>query len=223
VGWLDIAERAGLMPDLGTWVLDESVRQAAAWIDLLGVDRAPAVHVNVSARQLDVPGFSQVVFDTVERHRLPPHQLVLELTETYLAQVSGGLVAELDALARMGIRIAADDYGTGYSPLTRIVDLPISIIKIDRQFVSPIANARRALGVVTSLVQLASTLDLEIVAEGVETAEQASILTSLGCTTAQGYLWSPAIAPVEFLRLLADRATDAMPRRPGDIRSMYLG
>jgi diguanylate cyclase (GGDEF)-like protein len=210
--WLDVAERAGLMPELGAWALDRSVAQAKHWIELVGVDAAPIVHVNVSARQLDQPGFSTIVFETLARHDFPPAKLVLELTETFLARVSPELVVELEELDRFGVRIAADDFGTGFSPLTRVLELPISMIKIDRQFISNAAADERALGIVDTLVQLSAALRIDVVAEGVETQAQLEVLRQLGCRSAQGYLWSRPVPADEFAATLAPAMSVLTPR-----------
>jgi diguanylate cyclase (GGDEF)-like protein len=203
--WLDIAERAGLLPELGAWALDRSISHAKQWIDMLGTERAPIVHVNVSARQLDQPGFARVVIDTLSRHDFPADKVVLELTETFLARVGPELVEELETLDRLGVRIAADDFGTGFSPLTRVLELPISMIKIDRQFIASAVTDERALGIVATLLQLAAALEIDVVAEGVETAEQLEVLRRLGCRSAQGYLWSRPVPGDEFVATLAAR------------------
>lgn len=210
--WLDIAERSGMMPKLGAWALDRAVSEAAKWINAVGVERAPIVHVNVSARQLDQPGFDTMVLATLDRHRFPPTKLILELTETFLAHVSAELVDELRLLNESGVRIAADDFGTGYSPLTRIIELPISMIKIDRQFVWNAVEDARSRAIVDSLLQLANTLDVDVVAEGVETSEQLDLLHKLDCRLAQGYLWSRPVAPEAFLAMLVERDGQRSPR-----------
>lgn len=110
-------------------------------------------------------------------------------------------------LSDLGVRLAADDFGTGYSPLTRITELPVRMIKIDKQFIDGITTDPRSLAITTSLVDLARTLGLELVAEGIEHRDQAELLRSLGCKSGQGYLWSRPLPPQEFLALLADRTT----------------
>lgn len=187
--WLDVAEAVGLMPELGTWVLRRSCELAAAWPEASG-GPAPAVHVNVSARQLEVPGFVEVVHEVLAETGLEPGRLVLEFTETHLDTVSEALLDDLARLRRNGIALAADDFGTGYSPLTRITELPVSMIKIDRRFVAAMLDDVRSQAIVTTLVRLSDSLGLDLVAEGVETAEQAQALRMLGCPTGQGYLWS---------------------------------
>lgn len=212
--WLDIAERLGMMPELGAWVLDRSIVHAAEWIETVGVGRAPILHVNVSARQLDNPGFARTVLETLERHAFPPTKLVLELTETFLAHVSAELVDELRLLDDIGVRIAADDFGTGYSPLTRIIELPISMIKIDRQFVWNAVSDARCQAIVGALVQLSTTLGVDVVAEGVETADQLDLLRRLDCRSAQGYLWSAPVTADAFLDQLARQQRAEQSIRP---------
>jgi len=204
--FLPVAERAGMMVDIGAWVLDEACRQAASWIEQFGVDAAPCVHVNVSARQLDERGFADIALATLRRRGLPPHKLVLELTETYLAEVDESLIAEFEILAGQGVRFAADDYGTGYSPLTRIIELPISMIKIDQRFVRSATDNQRALAVVSSLANLARSLGLEAVAEGVESVDHARVLRDMGIRSAQGHLWYRAMSATAFHALLNQTA-----------------
>lgn len=209
--FLHVAERSGMMPTIGRWVLDEACRQAAGWIKRVGSANAPGVHVNVSARQLDAIGFGEMVMATLDRHQLPPEKLVLELTETYLAEVDEDLLIEFEALARHGIRLAADDYGTGYSPLTRIIELPVSMIKIDQQFVSAVTTDHRSLAIVSSLTELARTLELDVVAEGVETEAHARVLHELGIHLGQGHLWHPAMRPSDFDKLVDTSLRSAPP------------
>ncbi|EYR63361.1 diguanylate cyclase [Actinotalea ferrariae CF5-4] len=204
--WLDVAERCGLMPELGAWVLDEACTLAAAWTD--DAPRPVTVHVNVSARQLEQEGFVDVVRGALVRSGLAPERLVLEFTETHLEEVSDALLQDLVSLRESGIGLAADDYGTGYSPLTRIIELPLSMIKIDKRFVGDMLEDVRSRAIVTTLVRLGQSLGLEVVAEGVETPQQAVQLSELGCASGQGYLWSRPVPPEEFTaRLLPGTGT----------------
>ncbi|WP_188037190.1 EAL domain-containing protein [Actinotalea sp. JY-7885] len=199
--WLDVAEACGLMPELGAWILRRSCELAAAWPQSVA-EVTPAVHVNVSARQLEVPGFVADVHRVLAETGLPPARLVLEFTETQLDTVSEALLADLATLRRAGIGLAADDFGTGYSPLTRIIELPISMVKVDQRFVAGMLDDVRSQAIVTTLVRLTDSLGLALVAEGVETQEQAQALQMLGCTAGQGFLWSrPVPADVFHERL----------------------
>ena len=196
--FLDVAESSGLMPEIGAWVLRRSCELAMTWP---GADdgTGPAVHVNVSARQLDVPGFFDVVREVLTDTGLSPQRLVLEFTETQLDEVSDALLADLAELRSAGIGLAADDFGTGYSPLTRITELPLTMLKIDRRFVGAMLDDVRSQAIVTTLVRLSESLGLALVAEGVETEAQAAALRLVGCPTAQGYLWSRPLPAAGFL------------------------
>nr|WP_297429636.1 EAL domain-containing protein [uncultured Actinotalea sp.] len=211
--WLDVAESGGLMPELGAWVLQEACAAAAAWPVPDG-GRPVAVHVNVSARQLEAEGFVDTVRDVLARTGLPPERLVLEFTETHLDEVTEALVEDLVELRQTGIGMAADDYGTGYSPLTRIIELPLTMIKIDRRFVGDMLDDVRSGAVVTTLVRLGQTLGLDVVAEGVETPAQADALAGLGCRHGQGYLWSRPVPAEAFAVLPVVGATPARPPAP---------
>ena len=196
--WLPLVERSGLMSELGAWILDESIRQATEWLETVGPTAAPAVHVNVSGSQFEHDGFADLVISTLERHGYPPEFLVLELTETFLARTDDTLRDEFAKLADRGVKLAADDFGTGFSPLARVVELPIHMIKIDRLFVKDLGDDPRSSAVVSALIRLSSELGIDVVAEGIETEEQRDILTALGCCTGQGFLWSPAIDARSF-------------------------
>lgn len=221
--WLDVAERCGLMPRLGAWVLQEACRLALTWPGgdapddgaAAGAGRGGApvvVHVNVSARQLEQDCFLSTVREALDRTGLPPGRLVLEFTETHLDEVTDALLEDLVRLREMGIGLAADDYGTGYSPLTRIIELPLSMIKIDRRFVGDMLEDVRSRAVVTTLLRLGQSLGLEVVAEGVETPAAAAALAELGCLTGQGYLWSRPLPPEEFARGLRTARAVPAPR-----------
>jgi diguanylate cyclase (GGDEF)-like protein/PAS domain S-box-containing protein len=200
--FLPIAEGAGMMDEIGAWALDESCRSACEWIDLVGPAAAPIVHVNVSARQIDRPGLHATVTSALHRHALPASKLVLELTETYLAEMNPEVMVELHALVEAGVEIAADDYGTGYSPLTRVTEMPIHIIKIDQRFVRAAITDTRAHAVVASLNDLARRIGLKVIAEGVEDAHTAETMRQIGIRQAQGFLWQPGLTPGRFAELL---------------------
>ena len=186
--WLDVAEAAGLMPELGGWVLRESCRAAAGW----AAAGTPAqVHVNVSARQLEAPGVAESVHEVLAGTGLTADRLVLEVTETQLDEIGDPLARDLAGLRSMGVGLAADDFGTGYSALTRLVDLPVTMIKIDRRFVEDMDHDRRSRAVVTALIGLSTSLGLGLVAEGIESQAQAAELRRLGARHGQGFLWAP--------------------------------
>ncbi|GIE85657.1 PAS domain S-box-containing protein/diguanylate cyclase (GGDEF) domain-containing protein [Actinoplanes regularis] len=184
--FIPTAERNGLIVELGTWVLRTACAQAARWIAELG-DLAPdRVSVNVSARQLNQPGFAHVVTAALTETGLSAERLIVEVTET--AVFNGRrAVQTLDELRTLGVRIALDDFGTGHSSLGLLQTVPVDILKVDKSFVSNITMAGRHAVIATALIQVADGLGLTAVAEGVETAEQAAELHRLGYRLAQGY------------------------------------
>ena len=186
--FLDVAEESGLIADIGTWVLAEACRQRPV---------APTyMAVNVSARQLERAEFRQEVEEALAASDMPPERLVLELTESSLLRATRATLADVDALTRQGVRLAVDDFGTGYSSLTYLQKLPVSVVKIDRSFVAGITEDRTRTAITEAVLALGRALDLHIIAEGVETEEQARALRDLGCGYAQGYLFGrPAPRP----------------------------
>jgi diguanylate cyclase (GGDEF)-like protein/PAS domain S-box-containing protein len=201
--WLDIAESTGLMPALGEWILNTACHIAADWPSVAPGIGPLRIHVNVSARQLDSGNFGQMVEEALHAAQLSPDHLAIEFTETHLARIGPELLEDLRVLSATGVGLAADDFGTGYSPLTKITELPLDMVKIDKQFVAEMLNDPRSMAVVQALVGLGAALSLDVVAEGVETVEQAESLRQLGCPRGQGYLWSHAVPAHRFLELLA--------------------
>jgi diguanylate cyclase (GGDEF)-like protein len=222
--FIPAAERTGLIVPLGRFVLRETCRQAAAWLAEFGVDALTQAGLNVSARQLHDPDFVSDVTSALADSGLPYERLVLEVTESAVLrgqQVSRALY-ELD---QMGIRLALDDFGTGESSLSLLRAFPAAIIKLDKSFVDGIeiddgrpaaANARQA--VARAVIQLAHTLGLDAVAEGVESAEQAAALRELGYTLGQGFHLAEPMTAAGVSRLLA-RQQSAAPRASEEVGS----
>jgi EAL domain-containing protein (putative c-di-GMP-specific phosphodiesterase class I) len=144
--------------------------------------------VNVSARQFADAGFADTVRQVLASSGLESHALMLELTETALLRLDERLHADLAELKTIGVRLAIDDFGTGYSSLSYLRDLPIDVVKMDKSFVDGIADSEQRLAVAEGIVQIARTLSLEVVAEGIETEAQRDLLSSMGCHYGQGYL-----------------------------------
>ncbi len=188
--FLDVAEASPLIGPIGRRVLHESCRIAANLPPHGSASAPPAVFVNISGRQLENGNLHQEVLGALQTWHLPPARLVLELTETTTALLSGSLIQDIQDLRRRGVRFAIDDVGTGYSSLTRLTELPVDILKIDRSFTARIGQDRTVDAVVAAIMSLADTLQLGVVAEGVETIEQQHQLRQLGCTTVQGFLHS---------------------------------
>ncbi|WP_432544011.1 bifunctional diguanylate cyclase/phosphodiesterase [Kineococcus sp. SYSU DK002] len=188
--FLDVAEDSPLVLELGRRVLEESCRMAAAWSEALG-PAAPAVHVNVSGRQLESASLTEDVLGALRRHGLPAHRLVLELTETTMPRITHSLLGDLQRLRDLGVRIALDDLGTGYSSLARLTELPVDLLKVDLTFVAGLGRDPSCDAVVRAVLGIGQALGLSVVAEGVETPQQADLLRRYGCDTVQGYLYSP--------------------------------
>ncbi len=187
--FIPLAEDSGLIIDLGRAVLLEACDQARAW-HARNSQQPPSVSVNASRLQLAHPNFIEHVTDALTRADLDPSLLILEVTESVLAGEPGRIINALDELRRTGIRVAIDDFGTGYSSFAALAELPIDILKIDKRFIDNLTRNDEGRGIVNAIVQLAQTLKLETIAEGVEDAAQAEALAALGCTNIQGYLYS---------------------------------
>ncbi|WP_460392371.1 putative bifunctional diguanylate cyclase/phosphodiesterase [Actinophytocola sediminis] len=206
--FIGLAEETGLIVPLGRWVLATACAQAAAW----AADAAatggpePTVSVNLAARQLLEPGLVDDVDQILRSVGLPPTSLQLELTESAIMGTTGEPLGALHKLVDLGIRIAIDDFGTGYSNLAYLRHLPVHALKIAGSFVEGLrADEPDSVDaqIVRALVSLAHTLKLDVVAEGVETRDQADRLTALGCDSAQGWLYAKPGPPEEISRWLA--------------------
>ncbi|SDY13793.1 diguanylate cyclase (GGDEF) domain-containing protein [Geodermatophilus africanus] len=196
--FVTVAELSGLAPELDRRVLRRALVDAARLRREQVVPEDAYVAVNLSAASLTDATLLDDLVRWTEETGLPPTRLVLEITETAIMQNTDVAVALLRGLRDHGVRVAMDDFGTGYSSLAYLRDLPISALKIDRSFVADIAGQRDALAIVAWIVDLARAVGVAVVAEGVETTEQVALLQGLGCVTAQGWLWGPAV-PVSTL------------------------
>lgn len=191
--FLPLAEKTGLIVTMGNWVIDEACRQLREW-HLQG-NSDWSVAVNLSALQFEQAGLVETVVNALETHRIPPELLTLEVTETTAMRDPDESVRILTELTELGVKASIDDFGTGYSSLLYLKRLPASELKIDRAFVNELQAQTEDATIVTAIVALAQTLNLKVVAEGVETAEQQQFLTGLGCNTLQGYLLGRPVPP----------------------------
>lgn len=201
--FIPIAEASGLIDDLSRYVLEESCRAWSIWRDA-GL-MPPSVAVNVSALQFSHPEFVADVERTIRRFNVTPHNLVLELTESLIMDNSDAAINTMHSLAAMGVRIALDDFGTGYSSLCYLTRFPLDKLKIDRSFILPIGTPKGHEGeaIVKSVISMAKALQLRVVAEGVETEDQAQFLREHGCEEMQGYLYAKPL-PVHEMRALLE-------------------
>jgi diguanylate cyclase (GGDEF)-like protein len=207
--FIDVAERSGLIVELGEWVLRAAARQLAAW-DAQGLGGL-ALAVNVSGRQIKRGVLQAQVTQALAEAGIGAERLEIEITEHTLVEDVEANVAALNALRGMGMRIGIDDFGTGLSSLAYLKRLPIDKLKIDRSFVRELPHASDDTAIVSAIVSMARALGLAVVAEGVETVAQRDWLARLGCDLAQGFFYSRAVPAEEFAALLnaSQRGADA--------------
>jgi EAL domain-containing protein (putative c-di-GMP-specific phosphodiesterase class I) len=199
--FIPLAEENGLITTLGRYVLEEACRQVARWASFVDPGRPLTIAVNLSAQQLQEADFVDVLRTILEETEIAPEQLVLEMTETVMFHDTSTTLARLEAIRNLGVRIAIDDFGTGYSSLGYLRRFRVDILKIAREFVAP-ADQPDEWGFAAAIVSLGRTLDLTIVAEGIETSGQLERLRGLGCELGQGYLFgrpSDAEATYRFI------------------------
>ena len=195
--FIPVAERSGLINEIGTWVLNEACRQMKAWQDLGLIDFVIAV--NVSPVQFRRDDIEREVANALEMWKVAPSSIELELTESLLMADSDHLSGVLDRLRTMGIQFSIDDFGTGYSNLGYLKRFDVERLKIDQSFVRRMSENKQDDGIVRAIIEMAHCLDLAVVAEGVEDAVTMNRLIQLGCEVGQGYHWSPALPADEFL------------------------
>jgi len=193
VEFIPVAERSGVIGEIGMWVLRESCRVAARSLPGL------TISVNVSPAQLQDDAFIDCVREALAGSALDPHRLELEITESVFIDDVDGALQRLHALRALGLRVALDDFGTGYSSLAYLRRFPFDTLKIDRAFVDELMTSLDTRAIVQMIAQLAVTLNMRTVAEGVESASQLAAVTAVGCDEIQGWLVSPACAIDDFL------------------------
>ena len=205
--FISVAEETGMIGQLGVWVLGEACRQAAAWRESVPGASGLTVNVNLSTRQLLEPDLVVRVAEVLHESGLDTAALTLEMTEGALMQDPGSTAEKLRALKQLGIELALDDFGTGSSSLAHLRQFPIDVLKIDKSFVDGVATEDSdAAALVRAIVELARTLRLGTVAEGVESPEQVSALRRANCERAQGYLFGRPVPPAELEAMLRDEA-----------------
>ncbi len=199
--FIPIAETSGLIVPIGLWALEQACEQFSKWNSRYGIEGI-TLAVNVSMRQLLQSSFLTEVTAILKRSGVPPAAIELELTETSAMANPLQTIDTLSMLKKLGLRLALDDFGTGYSSLAYLQKLPLDVLKIDKAFIHGVANNNSDAEIVRLILALAQTLQLETVAEGVETAEQIAILNRMGCHLGQGYAYSPCVSADEAERLL---------------------
>jgi predicted signal transduction protein with EAL and GGDEF domain len=202
--FIPLAEETGLILAIGAWVLVEACRQMKEWQEKLQ-DPALEMSVNLSSQQFAQPGLVAQVAGVLRETGLSPKCLRLEVTESLLMEKHAHIGDTLTELRAMGVRLDLDDFGTGYSSLSYLHQFPIDSLKIDKSFIQRIGDSAEGLEIVHTILSLAKSLDMEVVAEGVETGQQLDALRQLHCAYAQGYHLSRPVDGAKFESLLGER------------------
>jgi len=205
--FIDHAEESGLIEAIGTWVLREACQQHRRWVDAGTV--IPRVSVNVSALQLRNTSFAATVEGAINSSTTPPNYLELEVTESLLFDAGPDAVATLERLRERGVEIAVDDFGTGYSSFAYVKQLPANTLKLDRTFIVDVVDSPQAAIIASAIIEMANALGKIVVAEGVETVQQADFLRRYSCARAQGFVFSAALPPEQIPSFVKEREREA--------------
>ena len=199
--FISMAERSDIIVALDTWVLEETCRQARIWLDR-GLPRL-RLSVNLASRDLSNPDLFANIDRALDETGIDPSMLELEITERVVLDENGPAKSNIERLRRLGVRFTIDDFGTGNSSLSRIGSFPVSTLKIDQSFVQVLGPDGESNSLVAAIISMADRLGLDCVAEGVETSLQSRVLLQRGCTTAQGYFFSPPLPAEDIERMMA--------------------
>ena len=210
-----LAERSGLISDIGAWVLKRSGRDRAQWLDQ-SPEGPMDLSVNVSARQLLSAGFCGQVSDMLASTAMDPGALILEITENILVEDDERSMTVLSDLKALGVQLALDDFGTGLSSLSYLRRLPIDIVKIDQTFVADLDAGLEGGAIVAALTNLAHVLGLTVTAEGVETTSQRDLVQALGCDASQGLYYAKAMSATAIEDRLRTSTSPPGDHHPGD-------
>lgn len=200
--FIDVLEETGLIGELGEWALSQACGQHRIWLKKGLISPATTMSVNVSVRQLGMPGFADRVEAILKKHSMRADSLILEITESAMVETIETDI--IHHLKRLGVQISLDDFGTGYSSLAYLSQLPLDHLKIDRSFIADIARNSQAISIVKSIIALANTLGIRVIAEGVEDAGVFPLLLEQGCESYQGYYFSKPLPAREMATRLAD-------------------
>jgi EAL domain-containing protein (putative c-di-GMP-specific phosphodiesterase class I) len=195
--FIPLAETAGLIIKLGLWVLEEACSKLAAWSERPETEGL-TLAVNVSLRQFLDSRFVHLVEKVLRESGANPHKLKLEITESFILEKANDIIAKMTALKSQGICFSMDDFGTGYSSLSQLRQLPLDQLKIDQSFVRDVLNCEKDAAIVSTIIALGRSLNLSVIAEGVETEGQRIFLEHQGCFAYQGYLFSQALPASKF-------------------------
>jgi len=222
--FVPLLEETGLIHEVGLWIIDEALRTYRTWSELRGAD-APRIAVNVSALQFKMTDFV-AQFARRLSEAGSPCGIDIEVTESLMLSNVDANMARLNELRALGVRIAIDDFGTGYSSLAQLARLPVDALKIDRSFIVRMGENAASVSLIETIIQMAHSLNLRTIAEGVDSFEQLRLLQMLRCDEVQGFLFSRAVpfarleGVVSSLRLPRTSAEDA--ERPSYLRSISV-
>jgi EAL domain-containing protein (putative c-di-GMP-specific phosphodiesterase class I) len=200
--FIPLAERSGLIIPIGEWVLNEACRQAKVWLDH-GYPLVMAV--NLSSIQFKRGNLLETIAAALKNTGLPAHMLELELTESILLENVDSVMNNIQNLKNMGVKLSIDDFGTGYSSLSYLKRLAIDKLKIDQSFIADLATNSDDKAIVDTIIQLGHSLQLTVIAEGVENTAQLALLKEYGCNEAQGYYFSRPVPAIEAETLLSKK------------------
>lgn len=199
--FIPAAETFDLMPEIGEWVLVQGIKVLQDWSEKEAT-KDLTLSINISADHFMQPNFEQTVIAMVQKYEVNPAQLILEITESIALNNCVSVIEKMHFLSKHGIQLSLDDFGTGYSSLSYLQKMPIRQIKIDRSFVQAALDDKRSNKLVTGIIKIGLDLNLQVLVEGIETAEQFSAFKNNGCTEFQGYLWGCPMPLNDFLKQL---------------------
>lgn len=199
--FIPAAETFDLMPEIGEWVLVQGIKVLQDWSEKEATKNL-TLSINISADHFMQPNFEQTVIAMVQKYEVKPAQLILEITESIALNNCVSVIEKMHFLSKHGIQLSLDDFGTGYSSLSYLQKMPIRQIKIDRSFVQAALDDKRSNKLVTGIIKIGLDLNLQVLVEGIETAEQFSAFKNNGCTEFQGYLWGCPMPLNDFLKQL---------------------
>jgi diguanylate cyclase (GGDEF)-like protein len=209
--FIPVAEETGLILAIGQTVLESACRQAREWQETYPSTPPLFVSVNLSVKQFNQPGLVENISELLQQFELPPRCLKLEITESVFSDNIEAGVKLLTQLRNLGVQLSIDDFGTGYSSLSYLQRFPIDTLKIDRSFVTQMTENEENLAIVRTIVALAQNLGMDVVAEGVETEDQLSLLRKLECENGQGYLFSTPLGSRQLDQFIADNMLETEP------------
>ena len=210
--FIPVAEDTGLIIPIGWWVIETACRQLERWQQIAATEPF-TLSVNVSSRQLGQRRFVEGLEEILARYDIRREQLCLEITESVMTDLGEWVIELLDRVKGLGVKLAIDDFGTGYSSLSYLRRFPADVLKIDRSFIMKLHETKEDVAIVAAIATLAETLDLRVVAEGVETVQQANQLRALGCRTAQGFLYSKPLPADDAEAVLLQKVIRVKARR----------